>query len=102
MKRIHISRHSGILSAVGIALADLVVEKQLPATDQLTNDKMVNDRLTARLEQLRDEGFGELVGRVPHRVVEVLPYTIQYKFSLCCFIGKEGKHSILHVLESTV
>ncbi len=62
--RIHIHRFAGILSAYGMALADVVVEKQEPATGILNSDDRVwRDRLRLleqkAAQELKREGFGE-------------------------------------------
>ena len=60
-----IHRFSGILSAYGMGLADIVVDRQLPAADILYEDKLQLhlerlDRLQQQTEQeLQDQGIGQ-------------------------------------------
>ncbi|KAK9815723.1 hypothetical protein WJX72_008572 [[Myrmecia] bisecta] len=63
MRTIFIHRYAGILSAVGIGLADVVAEEQEPAAQALDDSSQegLNDRLNALQEaatqRLRDQGF---------------------------------------------
>lgn len=56
MKRVFVHRHSGLLSAVGLALADIAVEEQAPYAKPLTQSGMsaVNSALDKLEEQARD------------------------------------------------
>lgn len=63
MKKIYVHRYSGILSAYGLSLADVVVEKQQPFCGMLSVDNMavLNDELThlytSASEELSMQGF---------------------------------------------
>ena len=66
MSRIHISRQSGILSAVGIALADVVVEKQEPCQTILVDEskrppKDTHAHLENRLRELKNGAVDKLL-----------------------------------------
>lgn len=58
MKKIYVHRHSGILSAYGLSLADIVVERQVPYSGALNIDSM--PVLTAELGKLRESAHAEL------------------------------------------
>jgi 5-oxoprolinase (ATP-hydrolysing) len=68
ISRIFIHRFSGILSAYGIGLADVVAERQQPAAEIYRQDGVAN--LIARLENLEAEARSELAdqGFAPDRI----------------------------------
>jgi 5-oxoprolinase (ATP-hydrolysing) len=61
MRRIFVSRFSGVLSAYGIHLADIVMERQEPCASLYTPEAIPG--LLARLDGLEKAAKAELVGR---------------------------------------
>jgi 5-oxoprolinase (ATP-hydrolysing) len=61
MKKVFVHRYSGILSAYGLALADVVVERQEPYNSSIL-DEMINlPFLQSRLQELAQEAMMELI-----------------------------------------
>lgn len=58
IKRVIIPRYSSILSAYGMALADVVVENQEPETVNFSSD--IHDQLEKRFDRLRAQGIKSL------------------------------------------
>jgi len=58
MKKIYVHRHSGILSAYGLSLADIVVERQVPFSGALSPESM--SILVSELVQLQQSALTEL------------------------------------------
>jgi len=62
ISKIFIHRFSGILSAYGIGLADIVVEKQSPCAIKVSNNrrKIIPKKILSKLDQLADEAERDL------------------------------------------
>ncbi len=61
MNKVFVHRHAGILSAYGLGLADLVVERREPAAATLDGASL--PALVARLDALEDDARRELAGQ---------------------------------------
>lgn len=61
MKKIYVHRYSGILSAFGLSLADIVVERQIPFGSALTPDSMA--MITEELLKLRVDAAQNLTSQ---------------------------------------
>lgn len=59
MSKIVVHRHSGILSAFGLSLADVVEERQEPCNSQEVSPSSFED-MVARLETLKSSGIAAL------------------------------------------
>jgi 5-oxoprolinase (ATP-hydrolysing) len=63
MRKIYVHRYSGILSAYGLGLADVVVEKQIPFSGESIGDDAVLQQATLKLAQLEEQARRELLSR---------------------------------------
>jgi 5-oxoprolinase (ATP-hydrolysing) len=80
-RKVFIHRLSSILSAYGIALADIVVENQMPDSAVFTD--AAADRIDNRLEILREKGLRALAhqGFLPGQIEHELFLNMRYKGS---------------------
>ena len=79
IKRIAIHRYAGILSAYGMGLADVVVERQRPAAGILSQESQIS--LFAGLKELRQEAESELEkqGFTPSVISTALYLNLRYQ-----------------------
>lgn len=89
ISRVLIHKHSSILSAYGISVADLVCEKQLPCSEVITSDS-VNILLT-KCDKLKAQAIEELLQE------NILPSTIKYRVYFN--IGYKGSDNRIMVPE---
>ena len=61
MKKIYVHKYSGILSAFGLSLADVVVEKQEPFSGSLSGDSSFESRAVSSMERLERNAIDTLV-----------------------------------------
>lgn len=88
IKRIHINKFSGILSAYGLSKADVVCEKQEPCNMKLNNESMSN-YILARLEHLKQECIKYLIEKegFNNELIEVEAFlNLRYKGTDSCIM----------------
>lgn len=75
MRKIYVHRYSGILSAYGLGLADVVVEKQEPFSGEPLSHPRVLQQAEAELDRLEGHASEELLERgFPHGRIQVTRY----------------------------
>jgi 5-oxoprolinase (ATP-hydrolysing) len=93
IRKVLIHRLSSVLSAYGIALADIIVENQLPDSAVFTDAE--TERLNLRLESLRKKGLEELVdqGFSPNEVIHECFLNMRYRGSDTTLMISEPRDS---------
>jgi 5-oxoprolinase (ATP-hydrolysing) len=63
MQKIYVHKYSGILSAFGLSLADVVVEKQEPFTGVLSGSNSCLNSAVVRLDRIKDDAKAALIAQ---------------------------------------